>query len=138
MSAKIRHLALYTENHDRMATFYQKVFGMKRITKSFNDPNRGHISDGIIGLAPISIRLLIGSANFENARRRDADPNRCTLAIGDSDGMSGPQEHGSGPSVGTRASLHCGSRQAAVRKEQESGPVFGPEESGADGPQFGI
>jgi catechol 2,3-dioxygenase-like lactoylglutathione lyase family enzyme len=57
MSAKIRHLALYTENHDRVATFYQKVFGMKRITKSFNDPNRGNISDGVIGLDPISIRF---------------------------------------------------------------------------------
>ena len=56
MSTKIRHLALYTENHDRMATFYQKVFGMKRITRSFNDPNRGHISDGVIGLAVLNRR----------------------------------------------------------------------------------
>ncbi len=56
MSAKIRHLALYTENQDRMATFYQKVFGMKRITKSFNDPNKGHISDGVIGLAVLNRR----------------------------------------------------------------------------------
>jgi catechol 2,3-dioxygenase-like lactoylglutathione lyase family enzyme len=56
MSAKIRHLALYTESQDRMATFYQKVFGMKRITKSFNDPNKGHISDGVIGLAVLNRR----------------------------------------------------------------------------------
>src|SRR5437773_10857920 len=56
MPAKIRHLALYTENHDRIATFYQKVFGMKRITRSFNDPNRVHISDGIIGLAVLNRR----------------------------------------------------------------------------------
>src|SRR5437773_11917068 len=56
MPAKIRHLALYTENHDRIATFYQKVFGMKRITRSFNDPNRGHISDGAIGLAVLNPR----------------------------------------------------------------------------------
>ena len=56
MSAKIRHLALYTENQDRMAAFYQKVFGMKRITRSFNDPNKGHISDGVIGLAVLNRR----------------------------------------------------------------------------------
>ena len=56
MSAKIRHLALYTENQDRMATFYQQVFGMKRITRSFNDPNKGHISDGVIGLAVLNRR----------------------------------------------------------------------------------
>src|SRR5438445_10339842 len=56
MSAKMRHLALYTENQDGMAAFYQKVFGMKRITRSFNDPNRGHISDGVIGLAVLNRR----------------------------------------------------------------------------------
>src|SRR5262247_2568035 len=56
MSAKIRHLALYTENQDRTATFYQQVFGMKRITRSFNDPNKGHISDGVIGLAVLNRR----------------------------------------------------------------------------------
>jgi catechol 2,3-dioxygenase-like lactoylglutathione lyase family enzyme len=56
MSAKIRHLALYTENQDSMATFYQRVFGMRRITRSFNDPNKGHISDGVIGLAVLNRR----------------------------------------------------------------------------------
>jgi catechol 2,3-dioxygenase-like lactoylglutathione lyase family enzyme len=39
-----------------MATFYQQVFGMKRITRSFNDPNKGHISDGVIGLAVLNRR----------------------------------------------------------------------------------
>jgi catechol 2,3-dioxygenase-like lactoylglutathione lyase family enzyme len=56
MSAKIRHLALYTEHQDEMTTFYQNVFGMKRITRSFNDPNKGHISDGVIGLAVLKRR----------------------------------------------------------------------------------
>ncbi|HSC42855.1 MAG TPA: VOC family protein, partial [Candidatus Binatia bacterium] len=56
MSARIRHLALYTENQQGMATFYKTVFGMKRITESFNQPNHGHISDGVIGLAVLRRR----------------------------------------------------------------------------------
>ena len=57
MSTKIRHVAIVTENYDRMARFYQTIFGMKKITNGMTDetgnynPNRGHISDGIIGLA---------------------------------------------------------------------------------------
>ncbi len=57
MFAKIRHVAIYTENYDRMAKFYQSIFGMKKITSGMTDetgsynPNRGHISDGVIGLA---------------------------------------------------------------------------------------
>jgi catechol 2,3-dioxygenase-like lactoylglutathione lyase family enzyme len=56
MSARIRHLALYTENQQGMAMFYKTVFGMKRITESFNQPNHGHISDGVIGLAVLRRR----------------------------------------------------------------------------------
>ena len=62
MSAKIRHLALYTENQEGMATFYKNVFGMKRITESFNNPNHGHISDGVIGLAVLNRRPGFASA----------------------------------------------------------------------------
>ncbi len=57
MLTKIRHVAIHTENYDRMAKFYQTIFGMKKITTGMTDetgtynPNRGHISDGIIGLA---------------------------------------------------------------------------------------
>jgi len=62
MSAKIRHLALYTENQEGMASFYKTVFGMKRITQSFNQPNHGHISDGVIGLAVLKRRPSFASA----------------------------------------------------------------------------
>ncbi len=57
MFAHIRHVAVYTENYQRTAQFYQTIFGMKKITtgmtdeKGNYDPNRGHISDGVIGLA---------------------------------------------------------------------------------------
>lgn len=57
MKTKIRHIALNTENWDRMARFYQTIFGMKKITTGMTDekgnynPNRGHISDGVIGFA---------------------------------------------------------------------------------------
>jgi catechol 2,3-dioxygenase-like lactoylglutathione lyase family enzyme len=57
MFAKIRHVAVLTENWDRMAKFYQTVFGMRKITNGMTDErgeynkNRGHLSDGVIGLA---------------------------------------------------------------------------------------
>jgi catechol 2,3-dioxygenase-like lactoylglutathione lyase family enzyme len=62
MSARIRHLALYTENQNGMANFYKTVFGMKRITESFNQPNHGRISDGVIGLAVLRRRPGFHSA----------------------------------------------------------------------------
>ncbi len=55
--AKIRHVAIYTENYDRTATFYKTLFGMKQITTGMTDEkgeynrSRGHLSDGVIGLA---------------------------------------------------------------------------------------
>lgn len=57
MFAKIRHVAVMTENWDRMAKFYETIFGMKKITNGMTDEygeynkNRGHLSDGVIGLA---------------------------------------------------------------------------------------
>ncbi|HEY7713491.1 MAG TPA: VOC family protein [Candidatus Binatia bacterium] len=53
----IRHIAIHTDDHFRMAAFYKNVFGMKKITNGMTDQNgnydkeRGHYSDGIIGLA---------------------------------------------------------------------------------------
>lgn len=60
MIAKIRHIAMYTHNHAAVDKFYQTVFGMKRMTSNTLDEtgkqnaNRGHISDGVIGLAILS------------------------------------------------------------------------------------
>lgn len=57
MLGKIRHIAMYTHNHPVVDKFYQQVFGMRRMTSNTLDetgkqnPNRGHISDGVIGLA---------------------------------------------------------------------------------------
>lgn len=57
MFGKIRHIAIYTHSHDAVAGFYQTIFGMKRMTSGTVDesgkqnPNRGHISDGVIGMA---------------------------------------------------------------------------------------
>ena len=57
MFAKIRHLAMYTHHHAAVTNFYQTVFGMKRMTSGTVDEsgkqnaNRGHISDGVIGVA---------------------------------------------------------------------------------------
>ncbi len=60
MFAKIRHLAMYTHDHGAVTNFYQTVFGMKRMTSGTVDEsgkqnaNRGHISDGVIGMAILS------------------------------------------------------------------------------------
>ena len=55
MFAKIRHIAIYTDHYERLAKFYQTIFGMKRVTTGTIDEvgrqDRGHISDGVIGLA---------------------------------------------------------------------------------------
>ena len=57
MFGKIRHIAMYTHNHAAVDQFYQQVFGMRRMTSNTLDetgkqnPNRGHISDGVIGMA---------------------------------------------------------------------------------------
>lgn len=57
MFATIRHIAVMTENWDREAKFYQTIFGMRKITNGMTDEtgeynkNRGHLSDGVIGLA---------------------------------------------------------------------------------------
>src|ERR1700693_1928512 len=62
MFAKIRHVAAHTEHYDKVAKFYQSVFGMKQITTGLVDetgqsnPNRGHISDGVIGMALLAKR----------------------------------------------------------------------------------
>ena len=60
MFAKIRHIAMYTHDHPAVDNFYRRVFGMKRMTSNTVDEtgkqnaNRGHISDGVIGLAILS------------------------------------------------------------------------------------
>ena len=57
MGTQIKHVAICTENYDRMAEFYKTIFGMKKITNGMTDatgnynPERGHISDGLIGYA---------------------------------------------------------------------------------------
>jgi catechol 2,3-dioxygenase-like lactoylglutathione lyase family enzyme len=62
MFARIRHVATNTERYDTMAKFYQTVFGMKQITTGLVDEtgqhnrNRGHISDGVIGMALLAKR----------------------------------------------------------------------------------
>jgi len=60
MFAKIRHIAMYTHNHAAVDRFYRTVFGMKQMTSNTLDDTgkqnteRGHISDGVIGLAILS------------------------------------------------------------------------------------
>ncbi len=57
MSTKIRHVAIHTDDHFRMAHFYKTLFGMKKITAGMTDQNGnyykapGHSSDGVNVLA---------------------------------------------------------------------------------------
>jgi catechol 2,3-dioxygenase-like lactoylglutathione lyase family enzyme len=62
MFARIRHVAAHTEHYDKQFKFYQTIFGMKQITTGLVDetgksnPDRGHISDGVIGMALLAKR----------------------------------------------------------------------------------
>ena len=62
MFARIRHVAAHTEHYDKVVQFYKTIFGMKQITTGLVDetgthnPNRGHLSDGVIGLALLTKR----------------------------------------------------------------------------------
>jgi catechol 2,3-dioxygenase-like lactoylglutathione lyase family enzyme len=56
MFAHIKHAAIYTQNPGAMITFYEKILGMKSITTAVTAANRGHISDGLIGLAVLARR----------------------------------------------------------------------------------
>ena len=62
MLARIRHVAAHTEHYDKVVRFYQTIFGMKQITTGLVDetgkanPSRGHISDGVIGMALLAKR----------------------------------------------------------------------------------
>ena len=37
METRIKHVAICTENYDRMAEFYKSIFGMKKITNGMTD-----------------------------------------------------------------------------------------------------
>ena len=56
MFAHIKHAAIYTQNPGAMIAFYEKILGMKRITTAVTEANRGHISDGVIGMALLAKR----------------------------------------------------------------------------------
>ena len=56
MFAHIKHAAIYTQNTAAMIAFYEKILGMRRITTAVTENNRGHISDGLIGLAVLARR----------------------------------------------------------------------------------
>ena len=56
MFAHIKHAAIYTQNPGAMIAFYEKILAMKRITTAVTEANRGHISDGLIGLAVLARR----------------------------------------------------------------------------------
>jgi catechol 2,3-dioxygenase-like lactoylglutathione lyase family enzyme len=47
--AKIRHLAIKTKNPERLASFYEEVFGLKRIRSEKGGPI--YMSDGYVTLA---------------------------------------------------------------------------------------
>ena len=42
METRIKHVAICTENYDRMAEFYKTVFGMKKITNGMTDATRNY------------------------------------------------------------------------------------------------
>ena len=78
MFAQIKHAAIYTQNPQSAIAFYEKILGMKRITTAVTENNRGHISDGLIGLAvlaqPTRHSRGAGSFRLRSRRRRHRPP----------------------------------------------------------------
>jgi catechol 2,3-dioxygenase-like lactoylglutathione lyase family enzyme len=82
MFAKIRHIAMYTDKLNPVSNFYHTIFGMKRMTTGTVDETgqqnagRGHISDGVIGLAVLpryaGIQSGIDHYGFEVADAKEA------------------------------------------------------------------
>ncbi len=67
--AKIRHIAIHATDHKKMADFYMKTFGMKKV-KNPNDSGKViYLSDGYINLALLpgrpGKRDAIGHFGFE-------------------------------------------------------------------------
>jgi len=56
MLAQIKHAAIYTQNPKTTIPFYEKILGMRRSTTAVLETNRGHLSDGLIGLAVLARR----------------------------------------------------------------------------------
>jgi catechol 2,3-dioxygenase-like lactoylglutathione lyase family enzyme len=56
MLAQIKHAAIYTQNPGTTIPFYEKILGMRRSTTAVLETNRGHLSDGLIGLAVLARR----------------------------------------------------------------------------------
>ena len=56
MLAQIKHAAIYTQHPDATIPFYEKILGMKRSTTAVLETNRGHLTDGLIGLAVLARR----------------------------------------------------------------------------------
>lgn len=62
--AKIRHLAITTENPEQVAAFYMKAFDMKEVSRS---PNGSlHLTDGYLDLAIL---------NWKTEKDPDVGPN---------------------------------------------------------------
>jgi len=72
-----------TENWNREARFYQTIFGMRRMTRNTLDEsgkqntNRGHISDGVIGLAILSRYAGMQSGMDHYGSRWTISKNMC-------------------------------------------------------------
>src|SRR4030095_15304249 len=100
MGTQIKHVAICTENYDRMAEFYKTIFGMKKITNGMTDatgnynPERGHISDGLIGYALLQRQPGIGAGLDHFALRSRRCLGRAREAGGEVSGRSGLKNFG--------------------------------------------
>ena len=57
--AKLRHLALHSENPETAAEFYKRAFGMREISRKTNSPFTSlniYLTDGTIHLAILKYR----------------------------------------------------------------------------------
>lgn len=110
--AKIRHIALTTENPAKAAAFYEKAFGMEIIRKS--DNGAVFLSDGYINLAIL---------NWKTEKDADVGPNGANyngihhigFQVDDLDDAIENLESADGKQLSTREGLNAGMAPAGPR-----------------------
>ena len=82
--AKIKHIALSTQDVDRTAAFYVNVFGMKEIARIDSPNARGYyLSDGDLNLAILNFKndAAAGAYRPQRAFMLDASPGDGATAV---------------------------------------------------------
>lgn len=133
--AKIRHLAITTEEPEKVAAFYKQAFDMQEVSRS---PNGSlHLTDGYIDLAIL---------NWKTEKDADVGPNgpnysgihHIGFQVDDMDAASRKLEAANGQQINQRPGVDIKARSATPRNYEvkwagPDGVVFDVSQSGWGG-----